>query len=266
MKNITILGAGWLGFPLAVALQKAGHTVKASTTSSEKMKSFEDHHLHAFHINLDETESSEKLLSFLQGTDILIITVPPAFRADPNDNYVNKITGLIPFIEQSGIKEVMFTSSTTVYISTSGEVDETTVLEPVSVMDKQIIEVENHLLQNTLFNTCILRLGGLIGEDRHPVYFLAKRDVIEEANEPVNMVHREDIIRYIEAIVKHPVPNEIFNIVAPVMEDKRTFYSKAARELNVTLPPFKDNANPKMRRVIGSKIAKRYDIAYYNLV
>lgn len=34
MKNITILGAGWLGFPLAVALQKAGHTVKASTTSS----------------------------------------------------------------------------------------------------------------------------------------------------------------------------------------------------------------------------------------
>jgi len=266
MKNISILGAGWLGLPLAITLQKAGHTVKASTTSAEKIKSFEDHHLQAFHINLDEPQLSENLLSFLQDTDILIITVPPAFRVDPNDDYVKKITALIPLIEQSGIKEVLFTSSTTVYISTSGEVDETTVLEPVSVMDRQIVEIENQLLQNAFFSTCILRLGGLIAEDRHPVHFLAKRDVIEEANEPVNMVHREDIIRFIEAIVKQPVPNEIFNIVAPVLEDKRTFYSKAAKELDIALPPFKDNPNPKMRRVIGSKIAERYDTAYYNLV
>src|SRR5690554_7349448 len=97
-------------------------------------------------------------------------------------------------------------------------------------MDKQIFEIENLLLNNPKFNATILRLGGLIGEDRHPVKFIVKKEVVEDANNPVNMIHRNDIIRFLEKIVEQPIPNEIFNIVAPIGLNRRDFYTKERSE------------------------------------
>ena len=41
MKQISILGCGWLGFPLAQALLKAGFSTKGSTTSIDKKEMLE---------------------------------------------------------------------------------------------------------------------------------------------------------------------------------------------------------------------------------
>ena len=41
MTKISILGCGWLGFPLAKALLSKGLSVKGSTTSSEKLATLE---------------------------------------------------------------------------------------------------------------------------------------------------------------------------------------------------------------------------------
>jgi 3-hydroxyisobutyrate dehydrogenase-like beta-hydroxyacid dehydrogenase len=40
MKQISILGCGWLGFPLAISLVQKGYVVKGSTTSLEKQDLF----------------------------------------------------------------------------------------------------------------------------------------------------------------------------------------------------------------------------------
>lgn len=52
MTKISILGCGWLGFPLAKALLLKGFSVKGSTTSSEKLATLEKAGITPFLITL----------------------------------------------------------------------------------------------------------------------------------------------------------------------------------------------------------------------
>lgn len=267
MKKISILGAGWLGSPLAIQLKKNGHQIKVSTTTPEKLSFFEDNEIEAHLINVGSDTPTNALDGFFIHTDVLIITIPPGRTQNVEENYVDKIKFVIPLIEKHAIKEVIFTSSTTVYLSLKGLVDEETSIVPISEMDKQIVSIESLLLTNKQFNATILRLGGLIGEDRHPVQFIVKREVINDANNPVNMVHRQDIIRFMEKIVRTTIPNEIFNIVAPVSLNRRDFYTREANKLGLApLPQFVDNPDADQRKVCGEKITKKYDLDYQFLV
>ncbi len=267
MKKISILGAGWLGSPLALQLKSNGHELKVSTTSSEKISFFDANQIESYVIRIGSSNNTDNLPKLLTDTDILIITIPPGRSQQVEENYVEKIKKIIPFIEQHGIKEVIYTSSTTVYLSQKGDVTEETPIVPISEMDQQIIEIENLLLNNKNFNATILRLGGLIGEDRHPVHFIIKKDVIADANNPVNMIHRKDIIRFFEKIIENEIPNDIFNIVAPINLNRRDFYTKEASKLGLTpLPNFTDNPNADQRKVIGKKITKKYGLNYLYLL
>src|SRR5690554_1793929 len=267
MKKISILGAGWLGNPLALQLKGNRNHLKVSTTTPEKISFFKQYHIESFLINVGSDSENENIDQLFSDTDILIITIPPGRTQNVESNYVEKIKSVIPFIEKHHIKEVIYTSSTTVYLSLQGEVNEETPIVPISEMDKQIFEIENLLLNNPNFNATILRLGGLIGEDRHPVRFIVKKEVIKEANNPVNMTHRSDIIRFLEKIVEQPIPNEIFNIVAPINLNRREFYTREAQKLNLSpIPKFVDNPDADMRKVNGEKIAKRYNLDYLELL
>lgn len=267
MKKISILGAGWLGSPLALKLKSNGHELKVSTTTREKISFFKENKIESFIVNVGSNSDMDNLDQLLTDTDILIITIPPGRTQQVEDNYVSKIQAVVPFIEKHGIKNVIYTSSTTVYLSLKGNVNEETPIVPVSEMDQQIVEIENLLLNNENFNATILRLGGLIGENRHPVRFIVKRDVIEDANNPVNMVHRKDIIRFFEKITENEILNEIFNIVAPVEFNRRDFYTREAEKLGLSpLPEFTDNPNADMRKVSGEKISKKYELDYLYLL
>ncbi|MBL7713461.1 MAG: NAD(P)H-binding protein [Chitinophagaceae bacterium] len=264
MKRISILGAGWLGGLLALHLQEKGHQLKVSTTTAAKLDSFRQQGLDAVLYRTSDTEGTAALAHLLQDTDILIITVPPGrSQQDAGVHYAAQITSLIPHIEQAGIPELIFTSSTTVYLSLKGEVNEDTPIEPVSDMDRQIFDIEQVLLSHPSFNATILRLGALIGGERHPVRYIVQRPEVTEANNPVNMIHRDDIIRFMDRIVAAAVPNEIFNVVAPILQDRRSFYTQEAQQLGLSpLPLFTDNPHGDQRRVIGDKIAQRYGIEY----
>ena len=52
MKQISILGCGWLGLPLAKSLLEKGFSVKGSTTSLEKISVIENSGIDAFHIEM----------------------------------------------------------------------------------------------------------------------------------------------------------------------------------------------------------------------
>ncbi|HLV46055.1 MAG TPA: SDR family oxidoreductase [Flavobacterium sp.] len=267
MKKISILGAGWLGTPLAIQLKNNGHQVKVSTTTPEKLSFFEANNIDSCIVNISTKSNLDNITQLLTDTDILIITIPPGRMQNVEENYVDKIKTIIPFIEKHQIQNVIFTSSTTVYLSLKGNVDEETPIIPISEMDKQIVEIENILLSNPHFHSTILRLGGLIGEDRHPVRYIVQRAVIEDANNPVNMVHQKDIIRFIEKMIEQEIPNEIFNIVAPIKLNRRDFYTQEANKLNLSpLPKFVDNPNADLRKVSGKKISVRYGLDYTYLI
>jgi nucleoside-diphosphate-sugar epimerase len=260
MKNISILGCGWLGLPLAKSLLDKGFLVKGSTTSIEKMTLLESNGIHAFQITLSENEIQGDLQSFLKNSEILIIDIPPKLRENSNENFVSKIQNLIPFIENSKIEKIIFISSTSVYAdetSTTLSVTELTKPQPETESGKQLLKAENLLLRSTNFKTTVIRFGGLIGENRHPIHFLAGRKNIENPDAPINLIHQLDCIGIIEEILRQAQKDklgfgETFNAVAPFHPSRKTYYSEKALELNLLLPEF-DESKPSVGKIISSE-------------
>lgn len=56
MKQISILGCGWLGFPLAKSLLEKGFSINGSTTSVEKIAVLEKAGIHPFLVSLSAVE------------------------------------------------------------------------------------------------------------------------------------------------------------------------------------------------------------------
>ena len=257
MTQISILGCGWLGLPLAKALIENKFLVKGSTTSVAKLSVLENAGIIPFlivltpnsnfqssmNILVEEEEKTENLTAFLENSKILIIDIPPKLRGSEKENFVLKIKNIIPDIEKSTVENVIFISSTSVYGENNLLVTEETALNPDTESGKQLMETEQLLQSNTNFKTTILRFGGLIGEDRHPVHFLAGRTHIENPNAPINLIHQEDCIGIIMAIIdqiqiKCWNRNEVFNAVTPFHPSRKEYYTQKAIELNLALPEF----------------------------
>lgn len=267
MKKISILGCGWLGLPLAKSLLKKGFLVKGSTTSTEKIAVLEAAGIQPFLLEVSENEIIGGIASFLENSKLLIIDIPPKLRGNSSENFVQKIQNLIPFIEKSSVDKVIFISSTSVFEDQpwSDEnpiiYDENSLPNAQSESGKQLFESEKLLLTNSSFETTVIRFGGLIGEDRHPIRFLAGRKKIENPDAPINLIHQTDCIGIIETIIERRLRqaqsdiinnNETFNAVAPFHPSRKDYYTKKAIALNLALPEF-EQSKPSVGKIISSK-------------
>jgi nucleoside-diphosphate-sugar epimerase len=271
MTQISILGCGWLGLPLAKALIVNGFSVKGSTTSEDKLSGLAALDIEPFLITLSAVEGALDSKSitgtiedFLNGSEILVINVPPQLRGKNNDSstandpsaslrkpFVEKIKTLIPYIEKSTIENVLFVSSTSVYGEANGTITEKTIAQPNTESGKQLLEVETLLQNNLNFKTTILRFGGLIGEDRNPIRFLAGKENLENPETPINFIHQEDCIGIILKIIATDSWNEIYNGVCPFHPTRETYYTQKATELALSLPRF-DHSKPSHGKLILS--------------
>lgn len=252
--TISILGCGWLGFPLAKSLLKKGFLVKGSTTTLEKMSVLENAGIDAFQIALSEKEIIGEMADFLSNSQILIIDIPPKLRGNSSDNFIQKIKNLIPFIKKSSVEKVIFVSSTAVYSDniSMNLITEKTIPNPETESGKQLFEAEKVLQNNSNFKTTIVRFGGLIGEDRHPIKFLAGKENLENPEAPINLIHQLDCIGIIEEILEKNCFSETFNVVAPFHPTRKVYYSKKALELDLPLPKF-DESKPSVGKIISSE-------------
>ena len=272
MKPISILGCGWLGLPLAKSLLEKGFSVKGSTTSLEKISDLKNSGMEAFQIEILETEIKGEINSFLENSQILIIDIPPKLRNVSSENFVQKIKNLIPLIEQANVEKVIFISSTAVYADADSIVSEDTKPQPETESGKQLLEAEQLLQNNKNFQTTVLRFGGLIGDDRHPIHFLAGRKNLENPEAPINLIHQTDCIGIIEKILlsvqdDNLVWGETFNTVAPFHPTRKEYYTKKAIDLNMQIPEF-DQSKPSIGKLISSEKLERvlqYDFAFSNL-
>ena len=71
MKNISILGCGWLGKPLAVSLLEDGFSIKGSTTSEIRIDELEALEIETYMVDIAEFEEFDSFLN----SDILIIAI-----------------------------------------------------------------------------------------------------------------------------------------------------------------------------------------------
>ncbi len=238
MTQISILGCGWLGLPLAKKLIQSGYVVKGSTTSIGKLPLLESLKILPFEIAVFEHEIEGPIAAFLDKSEVLIIDIPPKIRRIDSEDFVSKMQQLIPHIEQSSVSKVIFVSSTSVYADTNEVITEEIIHKPTSESGRQLLGSESVLKSNTNFSTTVVRFGGLIGQDRHPIRFLAGSKNIENPLAPINLIHLEDCIGILESIIKLDCWNETFNAVTPFHPSREDYYTKKALEMNLDLPEF----------------------------
>lgn len=239
MKNsISILGCGWLGESLAIHLLNKGYSVKGSITSENKIQKLIEIGVKSYLLNINNI--AHNILEFLD-SEILIIAIP--------SKDVEGFKVLISFIEQSKIKNVLFVSSTSVYAN-SNEL----ITEETPVVNSALAEIENIFITNNSFKTTVIRFGGLMGYNRKPGLFYPKVRVIDNPNSAVNMIHRDDCIGIINAIIEKEIWNEIFNGCADTHPTKREFYSKAALNIGLEIPLFDENKSGENKIISNQKL------------
>ena len=254
MIQISILGCGWLGFPLAKTLIENKYKVKGSTTSDEKLAVLKNAGIIPFKIALASDKIDGNMKDFLNKSDILIIDIPPKLRKAENESFVDKIQNLIPFIEQSLVKKVVFISSTSVYGEENTLVTEETPTNPETESGKQLVKTEKLLQANNHFKTTVVRFGGLIGEDRNPTRSLAGKVNLENPNKPINFIDQQDCIGIILKIIETNSWNETFNAVAPFHPARKDYYTQKALELKLTPPEFIEDNNTTGKTILSDKV------------
>ena len=271
MNFITILGCGWLGLPLAKSLLSKGYNVKGSTTSATKLKTLKEAEIMPFQIQLNEQEIIGNVSDFLHETDVLIIAIPPGLRKEilssEEMTFINKMKTLIPYIEKSGIQKVLFVSSTSVYGDRFPiiEYTESTQTHPDTESGRQLVLSEKLLQSNIHFKTTVIRFGGLLGEDRHPIKFLAGRTQIENPDGPVNLIQREDCIGIIIKALDFAYKDkwgETFNAVAPQHPTRKNYYQKKAHQFNLPLPNFVEDTKSKGKIISSKKVETILDYSF----
>lgn len=271
MNFITILGCGWFGLPLAKSLLSKGYNVKGSTTSATKLKTLKEAEIIPFQIQLNEQEIIGNISDFLHETDVLIIAIPPGLRKEilssEEMTFMNKMKTLIPYIEKSGIQKVLFVSSTSVYGDRFPIVEytESTQTHPDTESGRQLVLSEKLLQSNIHFKTSVIRFGGLLGEDRHPIKFLAGRTQIENPDGPVNLIQKEDCIGIIIKALDFACKDkwgETFNAVAPQHPTRKTYYQKKAQQFNLPLPNFVEDTKSKGKIISSKKVETILDYSF----
>ena len=260
VKKIGVLGCGWLGLPLAKKLVDQGHFVKGSTTQKKKISSLKSFGI-APHIVHCSEDNCNELDLFLEEIEVLILTLPPGLRQNPKRRFDLVIEQIVKHLVDSAVQEVIFISSTTVYGDARGDITEETPTHPISESGKQLLLCEEMLLTSPSFKTTVLRFGGLIGPQRHPVYSLAKHAFIDNPNGIINFIHLEDCLKCLLAILEKQHQGGIFNAVCPYYPTRENYFTTIAKIVGVQLPSFIEKTKNK-RRILPTKIQKVLNVKF----
>ncbi len=240
--NWTIIGCGWLGGTLAEELIKNGHTVFGSTTSEAKLTMLNKKGINAFVLKEYATIQPK----IIEATDIVVLSIPPIKREEPSlyGSYLCSIAN--QFKPET---RFIFLGSTGIYPQKSGVYTENYVFEAdeKTTVLHQAEEQLNHLLGTNLTR---LRLGGLIGNDRHPVHSLSGKVNVKNPKGIINFVDKRDVIQVVLKVSETDTYGHVFNVVYPLHPTREKYYSEVADNLGIPTPNF--DSTPSVIREISS--------------
>lgn len=234
MNKISILGAGWLGLALTKELIKLQLKLKVFTRRT-KLK-LEIANVEEYCIDTDEP--SNEIYAFLS-SEVLIVNIP--------SKNIDSFASLVSKIENSSVEKVLFISFTSVCHNNNSP----------------LLEIENFFTNSTMFETTILRFAGLVGYGRNPAYFFKNKNVVLNAEERVNFIHRDDCINIVKVILEQNVWGEVFNACADTHPTKKEFYTRICQLENVEIPKFTSaKSTKKIISNIELKKVLHYEFIY----
>ncbi len=266
-KRISILGCGWLGFPLAKRLLGSGITsqVKGSTTSEGKLDQFAAAGIEGYLLALNPEADLDAGVSVpFFDSDMIVISVPPRMSQNVAGNYSAQMRMVAEAIRKSAAMDVIFISSTGVYRDLSQTAVERDVQLPGQSAQPEMVAAENAIASLRPQKTVtILRLSGLLGYNRIPGKYVRGQKDMTTGDVPVNYIHRDDAAGIIQAIIQQGIQNETFNITAPFHPTRSEVYVDSCMQFGWEAPTFKTpEEQPAFKLISGDKFLKSYQYEF----
>lgn len=211
-----------------------------STRDKAKLTVLQQSGFDSYLIDIDRDNSIDP--AFLDA-DSLVINI-----TNKNLGSFRRLTDAISF---SPIRHVLFVSSSSVYQNLNREVSEE---EGAENPDSPLYHIEQLLQQSDNFSTSILRFSGLVGPGRHPGRFFRGGKQLKQPDTPVNLIHLDDCIGMLDAILTQNAWGEVFNGCSDTHPKKRAFYAQACAGAGYPLPEFDDAQSPAFKIVSNNKI------------
>ncbi|WP_370390430.1 hypothetical protein [uncultured Winogradskyella sp.] len=259
--GISILGCGWLGLDLARALIASGFKVKGSTTTSTKLEILKHYNIEPYLISISELGIKGDFEGFISNSEILIIAVPPGLRKNPDKRYDLEMTFVAKALAQTSVKYILFIGSTSVFQ------DDYTI--PVIYADtepnsnhtnaKQLLAAERLFTELEGISTTILRFSGLIGDDRHPGYYLQGRKNLPNSEGPINLIHKMDCIGIIKRILHDNHWGKTWNAAFPKHPKRKAYYVQFCKQHELPEPTFASTLKSKGKIIDSTKMAQILD-------
>lgn len=229
--TIGILGAGWLGLPLARALLAAGKQVAVTVSSAEKAARLQGEGIHAHPLTISaEMPAADKKEPWPIPCETLVICVPPS----KTDDYPQAVARACQLAKEAGTRRVLFVSATSVWGAGQAEGEQP---KPRHARGERMLAAEQAVLAAGFECVMIVRPSGLYGPDRHPGRFLAGK-TLEGGAQAVNLVHLDDVMAACLLLLERGKDGDAYNLSAPVHPRREQFYPFAARQLGLPAPVF----------------------------
>jgi len=233
-KKIAIIGFGWLGYPLAKVLLNEGYQVVGTSTSIEKVVQLNQESIPT--VRWSSREEPFKFHSIFENVDLVVLNFPPG-RQTEFESYATSLSQVAASFPKN--TKFIFISSTSVYPDIPKHFREEEI-DIQSRAKENNIALAEWTLHNTLETNCltIIRMAGLVGDQRHPARFFAGRNDISNGGHPVNLIHRKDAISLISLCIKNEVWGEVFNGCSSVHPSKSAYYTFACEQFGLEKPTF----------------------------
>ena len=172
MEKTAVMGCGWLGKVLAQSLIAKVHHVRGSVTTESHLEVLRNMGIEPFLIKFGNEAINGNLNDFLKGVGTLVIAFPPGRRKNPDANYASRIKLLVEALAKHPSCKLLLLGSIGVFGAAQGVVNEKSTPTPDGINGQQLLDAEKSI-KNAANPATIVRLGGLVGGDRHPAKQLA---------------------------------------------------------------------------------------------
>jgi nucleoside-diphosphate-sugar epimerase len=218
MRRVGVIGCGWLGKPLAEELCKS------------------------LHVECFSRETTADNSSFWQ-SDTVVISI------NTKDNYLLTLQKIIKLTKPTC--NIILMSSISVYREFDCDVDESAIITKTALQKEA-----EELILNSKENALILRLGGLMGDERISGKW---KSVSTFTDGFVNYIHRDDVINITKKMIENDVRRGIYNVVAPLHPLRSKIHKKNSEDFGFILGSFEGMTK---RRVLSQRLVKELNYTF----
>ncbi len=259
--DISIIGCGWLGLPLAELFVQAGKRVKGSTTTQAKLTVLEAKGIAPYLINLQDEQLPHQVLVDFLHTDTVVINIPPRLRSGMGDAYLEQLQRLKHAMLSASVSRVLFISSTSVYLDLNRTVtEEDTLFTEEQDPQNAMLLAEKLFCEREEWLTTVVRFAGLVGGSRQAGRFLAGKKLVPNGDAPVNLIHLDDCLNILEQIVLQEKWGKVYNACADEHPTRKQFYTQATLALGAVPPEFDEMEETKFKLIKNKKLKE--ELAY----